>query len=129
MSVPARGVHDRQSAGGLAAEPRAGRALPAPLLPLMGQLELEFVFFLESLAPGVELPGADVGFDRIVARQPRRLSLHQHINLAQRVDRYLARIPLPDLSNRIAAGELGPAIWLGCASVTAGLINAASMST
>jgi hypothetical protein len=38
----------------------------------MGQLELEFVFFLESLAPGVELPGADVGFDRIVARQPRR---------------------------------------------------------
>ena len=57
----------------------------------MGQLELEFVFFLESLAPGVELPGADIGFDRIVARQPRRLSLHQHINLAQRVDRYLAR--------------------------------------
>lgn len=42
---------------------------------------------------------------------------------------YVARIPLPDLSQRIAAGELGPAIWLGCASVTAGLINAASMST
>jgi putative membrane protein len=41
---------------------------------------------------------------------------------------YLARIPLPDLSQRIAAGELGPAIWLGCASITAGLINAASMS-
>lgn len=41
---------------------------------------------------------------------------------------YLARIPLPDLSHRIADGELGPAIWLGCASVTAGLINAASMS-
>ena len=41
---------------------------------------------------------------------------------------FLARIPLPDLSKRIAAGELGPAIWLGCASVTAGLINAASMS-
>jgi putative membrane protein len=41
---------------------------------------------------------------------------------------YLARIPMPDLSKRIAEGELGPAIWLGCASVTAGLINAASMS-
>jgi putative membrane protein len=41
---------------------------------------------------------------------------------------YLARIPIPDLSHRIADGELGPAIWLGCASVTAGLINAASMS-
>jgi putative membrane protein len=42
---------------------------------------------------------------------------------------YLARIPLPDLSQRIAAGEMGPAIWLGLASVTGGLINAASMST
>ena len=41
---------------------------------------------------------------------------------------YLARIPLPDLSKRIAAGEMGTAIWLGLASVTGGLINAASMS-
>jgi len=49
--------------------------------------------------------------------------------IVQVIAYYLARIPLPDLSNRIAAGELGPAIWLGCASVTAGLINAASMST
>jgi putative membrane protein len=35
---------------------------------------------------------------------------------------------VPDLSKRIAAGEMGPAIWLGLASVTGGLINAASMS-
>src|SRR5215475_7567444 len=28
---------------------------------------------------------------------------------------FVARIPLPDLSKRIAAGELGSAIWLGCA--------------
>jgi putative membrane protein len=48
--------------------------------------------------------------------------------IVQIVAYYLARIPLPDLSQRIAAGELGPAIWLGCASITAGLINAASMS-
>ena len=48
--------------------------------------------------------------------------------IVQLIAYYLARIPLPDLSKRIAAGELGPAIWLGCASVTAGLINAASMS-
>jgi putative membrane protein len=41
---------------------------------------------------------------------------------------YLARIPMRDLSRRIADGEIGPAIWLGCVSVTAGLINAASMS-
>jgi putative membrane protein len=42
---------------------------------------------------------------------------------------FLARIPLPDLSQRIGKGEVAPAIWLGCASVTAGLLNAASMST
>ena len=57
----------------------------------MGQLELEFVFFLESLAPGVELPGADVGFDRFVAGQPQWFVVHQHIQLAQRVDRHVAR--------------------------------------
>jgi len=49
--------------------------------------------------------------------------------IVQVIAYYLARIPMPDLSQRIEAGELGPAIWLGCASVTAGLINAASMST
>jgi putative membrane protein len=42
---------------------------------------------------------------------------------------YLARIPVPDLSQRIEAGETAPAIWLGAASVTAGMLNAASMST
>ena len=30
---------------------------------------------------------------------------------------YVARIPVPDLSQRIAAGEMAPAIWLGLASV------------
>ncbi len=42
---------------------------------------------------------------------------------------YLARIPIPDLSHRIANGEIAPAIWLGATSITAGLVNAASMST
>lgn len=41
---------------------------------------------------------------------------------------YAARIPVPNLSERIAAGELAPAIWLGLASVTAGLLSAASMT-
>ncbi|MBK5958256.1 hypothetical protein CCR97_08535 [Rhodoplanes elegans] len=41
---------------------------------------------------------------------------------------FLVRIPVPDLSNRIAAGELAPAIWLGLASLAAGALNAASMS-
>ena len=42
---------------------------------------------------------------------------------------YLARIPVPDLSRRIEAGEMAPALWLGAASVTAGMLNAASMGT
>ena len=42
---------------------------------------------------------------------------------------YLARIPVPDLSRRIESGEVAPALWLGAASVTAGMLNAASMGT
>jgi putative membrane protein len=41
---------------------------------------------------------------------------------------YIARIPVPDLSRRIAAGELAPAIWLGLASLAAGILSAASMT-
>ena len=40
---------------------------------------------------------------------------------------FLARIPVPDLSTRIANGEIAAAIWLGAASVAAGMLNAASM--
>lgn len=42
---------------------------------------------------------------------------------------FIARIPVPDLSQRIANGEIAPAVWLGSASVTAGMLNAASMGT
>jgi putative membrane protein len=41
---------------------------------------------------------------------------------------YAVRIPVPDLSNRIAAGDMAAAIWLGLASITAGLLSAASMT-
>jgi putative membrane protein len=34
---------------------------------------------------------------------------------------------VPNLSGRIAAGELVSAIWLGLASLAAGALNAASM--
>jgi putative membrane protein len=37
------------------------------------------------------------------------------------------KIPVPNLSKRIAAGELAPAIWLGLSSLAAGALNAASM--
>ena len=41
---------------------------------------------------------------------------------------YIARIPIPDLSKQIAAGEMAPAIWLWLASLAAGVLSAASMS-
>ena len=40
---------------------------------------------------------------------------------------FLVKIPIPNLSARIAAGELAAAIWLGLASLAAGALNAASM--
>ena len=41
---------------------------------------------------------------------------------------YAAQIPVSNLATRIAAGELGAAVWLGTASLTAGLLSAASMT-
>lgn len=40
---------------------------------------------------------------------------------------FIIKIPVPNLSSRIAAGELAPAIWLGLSSLAAGALNAASM--
>jgi putative membrane protein len=40
---------------------------------------------------------------------------------------YIVKIPVPNLSQRIAGGELAAAIWLGLASLAAGALNAASM--
>lgn len=40
---------------------------------------------------------------------------------------FIVRIPVPNLSARIAEGQLAPAIWLGLASLAAGAINAACM--
>jgi len=41
---------------------------------------------------------------------------------------FIARIPVPDLQKRIAAGELAPAIWVGLASLAGGVLSAASMT-
>jgi putative membrane protein len=41
---------------------------------------------------------------------------------------FLARIPVPNLSDRIAAGELAAPIWVGLASIAAGVLSAASMT-
>src|ERR1035438_2507179 len=39
---------------------------------------------------------------------------------------FLVKIPVPNLSARIASGELAPANWLGLSSLAAGALNAAS---
>ncbi len=41
---------------------------------------------------------------------------------------FAVRIPVQDISGRIAAGDIAPAIWLGFASLTAGVLSAASMT-
>src|SRR5438045_2961835 len=40
---------------------------------------------------------------------------------------FIVKIPVPNLSARIAAGELAAAIWLGLSSLAAGALNAACM--
>lgn len=40
----------------------------------------------------------------------------------------LVRLVLPNLSSRIASGELAAALFLGAASLAAGVLNAAAMS-
>ena len=47
--------------------------------------------------------------------------------IVQTVVFFIVKIPVPNLSARIEAGELAPAIWLGLASLAAGALNAASM--
>ena len=42
---------------------------------------------------------------------------------------YVVKIPVPNLSARIAAGEMASAIWLGLSSLAAGALNAAAMIT
>ena len=41
---------------------------------------------------------------------------------------WLVRIVMPNLSQRIAAGEMAAALFLGASSLSAGIINAASMT-
>ena len=48
--------------------------------------------------------------------------------LVQIVVYFLVRVPVPNLSQRIASGELAPALFLGTASLAAGIVNAASMT-
>ncbi len=41
---------------------------------------------------------------------------------------FLVRLPMPRVSERIENNEIAAGIWLGAASLTAGILNAASMT-
>ena len=41
---------------------------------------------------------------------------------------WLVRIVMPNLSQRIASGEMAAALFLGAASLAAGIINASAMT-
>lgn len=41
---------------------------------------------------------------------------------------FLVRLPMPRVSQRIEDGEVAAGIWLGAASLVAGILNAASMT-
>ena len=41
----------------------------------------------------------------------------------------LVRLPMPRVSERIENNEIAAGVWLGAASLTAGILNAASMTT
>jgi len=47
--------------------------------------------------------------------------------IVQIVVYYLVKIPVPNLSQRIAEGQMAPAIWLGLSSLAGGALHAASM--
>lgn len=42
---------------------------------------------------------------------------------------FLARLPMPRISERIEKGEVASGLWLGAASLTGGILNAASMTS
>ncbi|MAI49247.1 MAG: hypothetical protein CMM16_01620 [Rhodospirillaceae bacterium] len=41
---------------------------------------------------------------------------------------FVARIPMPRMSERIESGEMASGVWLGSASLAGGLLNAACMT-
>jgi putative membrane protein len=84
-----------------------------------------------ALALGLSLLGFALPLASAVAHAANLLdcAIWAVIALVVQIGVFFAiRIPVPDLSNRIAAGDLAPAIWLGLASLTAGLLSAASMT-
>ena len=75
MPGAASGLDHGQSVRGVAAKTCAGTAVPAPLLSIVGQLELEFGLVIQPAGLLLGGPHADLGLDRADLRRPQ---WHRH---------------------------------------------------
>jgi putative membrane protein len=84
-----------------------------------------------AIALGLSLLGFALPLASVIAHTENLLDcvIWSIIALIVQVVIYFAvRIPIPNLAQRIAAGDIAPAIWLGLASLAAGALSAASIS-
>ena len=84
-----------------------------------------------SVSMGFSLVGFALPLSSAIvhARSVMDLVLWGLVAMAVQIVAYgLVRLVVPNLSDRIASGELSSALFLGAASLAAGIINAASMS-
>ena len=88
-----------------------------------------------SVAAAVAFSGCLIGFALPLASVMRNsLSLIDLVlwgivaMIVQVLVYFLVRVPMPRVSERIEAGEVAAGIWLGVASLVAGILNAASMT-
>jgi len=84
-----------------------------------------------SIALGCGLIGFALPLSAAISRAHEPLSFFMWgviALLVQFLVYWLVRLVLPDLSRRIAAGEMSAALFLGSASLAAGIVNSAAMS-
>lgn len=89
-----------------------------------------------NMAAGVALAGALLGF-----AQPLASAVEHSVSLTDNViwatisliiqigTYFVIKLTIPDLNARIERGEVGMALWLAAASISAGLLAAAAMTT
>ncbi len=89
-----------------------------------------------SAAAGVAFSGAMIGFAlplasaMISSATILEMIIWGVIALIVQIIVYLlVRLPMPRVSERIENNEIAAGVWLGAASLTAGILNAASMTT
>lgn len=88
-----------------------------------------------SVAASVAFSGSLIGFALPLASVMLNSSTFLDLVLwgfvamiVQIVAYFLVRMPMPRVSERIEAGEIAAGVWLGTASLVAGILNSASMT-